>query len=131
MTARLVHRSPGQEPHGIGNRKILGPSDARRFRNEGPEFPWNPTLDDPRKLHNMYARNLITSYVSKFADLSNGLIIAIEKQNFLIYALCGRALLETTAILHRRIGRPAAPPRMALSVSRESAAPESLRISLT
>lgn len=66
---------------------------------KGLEFPWNPTLDDPRKLHNMYARNLITSYVSKFADLSNGVLLAIEQQNFLVYALCGRALLETTAIL--------------------------------
>lgn len=34
------------------------------------EFPWNPETasDDPRKLHNMYARNLITSYVSRFAE---------------------------------------------------------------
>ena len=53
---------------------------------KGLEFPWNPTLDDPRKLHNMYARNLITSYVSKFADLSNGVVLAIEQQNFLMYA---------------------------------------------
>jgi hypothetical protein len=66
---------------------------------KGLEFPWNPTLDDPRKLHNMYARNLITAYVSKFADLSNGVLLAIEQQNFLMYALCGRALIETTAIL--------------------------------
>jgi hypothetical protein len=66
---------------------------------EGLEFPWNPNLEDPRKLHNMYARNLITSYVSRFADLSNGITIAIERSNFLMYALCGRALIETTAIL--------------------------------
>lgn len=66
---------------------------------KGLEFPWNPTLDDPRKLHNMYVRNLVTSYVSKFADLSNGILLAIEQQNFLMYALCGRALIETTAIL--------------------------------
>jgi hypothetical protein len=66
---------------------------------EGLEFPWNPNLEDLRKLHNMYARNLITSYVSRFADLSNGIILAIERSNFLTYALCGRALIETTAIL--------------------------------
>ncbi len=66
---------------------------------KGLEFPWNPTLDDPRKLHNMYVRNLITAYVSKFADLSNGILLAIDQQNFLMYALCGRALIETTAIL--------------------------------
>jgi hypothetical protein len=66
---------------------------------KGLEFPWNPVPGDPRQLHNMYARNLITSYVSKFADLSNGLLVAIEQQNFLMYALCGRALIETVAIL--------------------------------
>src|SRR2546425_7881372 len=63
------------------------------------EFPWNPNLEDPRGLHNMYPRNLITSYVSRFADLSKGIIVAIEQSNFLMYALCGRALIETTAIL--------------------------------
>jgi hypothetical protein len=62
-------------------------------------IPWNPDLKNPRALHNMYARNLITSYVSKFADLSAGVILAIEQENFLTYALCGRALIETTAIL--------------------------------
>ncbi len=62
-------------------------------------IPWNPNLKNSRALHNMYARNLITSYVSKFADLSAGVILAIEQENFLTYALCGRALIETTAIL--------------------------------
>lgn len=75
----------------------------------GLEFPWNPDLDDPRKLHNMYVRNLITSYVSKFADLSNGILNAIQKQNFLLYALCGRALIETTAILRYYLTEQYAP----------------------
>jgi hypothetical protein len=66
---------------------------------KGLEFPWEPALDDPRKLHNMYVRNLITAYVSKFADLSNGVLLAIEHENYLMYGLCGRALLETTVIL--------------------------------
>lgn len=63
------------------------------------QFPWTPSADDPRKLHNMYVRNLITSYVSKFADLSSGVLHAIDQHNFLTYALCGRGLIETTAIL--------------------------------
>jgi len=42
----------------------------------------------------MYVRNLITAYVSKFADLSNGVLLAIKKQNYLMYGLCGRALLN-------------------------------------
>ena len=66
---------------------------------EGLEFPWNPNLSDPRQLHNMYARNLITCYVSRFVDLSSGILHAIEAENYLTYALCGRALIETTAIL--------------------------------
>lgn len=63
------------------------------------QFPWDPTIKDPRKLHNMYARNLVTAYVSKVADLSNGVLLAIEHENFLMYAVCGRALIETTAML--------------------------------
>lgn len=63
------------------------------------EFPWTDELEDPRRLHSMYARNLITCYVSKFSDLSNGILEAVERSNFLVYALCGRALIETTATL--------------------------------
>jgi hypothetical protein len=75
-----------------GSKKLLGMS-------KNLEFAWDPTLNDPRRLHNMYVRNLITSYTSKFADLSDGILFGIEKSNFLIYALCGRALIETTATL--------------------------------
>jgi hypothetical protein len=65
------------------------------------EFPWNPDTasEDPRKLHNVYARNLITSYVSRFADLSRGLLSAVEAQNYMVYALAGRSLIEITATL--------------------------------
>jgi hypothetical protein len=47
----------------------------------------------------MYARNLITSYVSRFADLSRGLLNAVEAKNYLVYALTGRSLLEIAATL--------------------------------
>jgi len=63
------------------------------------EFPWTSESLDPRHLHNMYVRNLITCYVSKFSDLSNGILEGVERSNFLVYALCGRALIETTATL--------------------------------
>lgn len=66
---------------------------------KGLEFPWDQTIEDPRRLHNMYARNLITCYVSKFSDLSHGILEAVECSNFLVYALCARALIETTATL--------------------------------
>jgi hypothetical protein len=51
------------------------------------------------KLHNMYVRNLTCCYISKFADLSAGILHAIENSNFLVYALCARSLLENTATL--------------------------------
>lgn len=63
------------------------------------EFPWNPEESDPRAQHNNYARNLITCYVSKFSDLSDGLLNAIDKENYLGYALCGRSLIENVATL--------------------------------
>lgn len=66
---------------------------------ENLNFPWDPNQDDPRKLHNNYARNLITCYVSKFSDLSDAILFSIEKENYLVYALAGRALIETTATL--------------------------------
>jgi hypothetical protein len=63
------------------------------------EVPWDPTIADPKRLHNMYARNLICAYVSKFSDLSMSILHAVEHDDFLTYALCGRALLESTATL--------------------------------
>ena len=67
---------------------------------KGLDIPWNPTpRDDPRYVHNMYVRNLVTSYVSRFSELCNGVLSGLERGDFLVYALCGRALIETTAIL--------------------------------
>lgn len=63
------------------------------------EARWEPEGDDPRRLHNMFARNLITCYASKLSDLSNGVLHGMEQSNFLVYALCGRALIEITATL--------------------------------
>lgn len=66
---------------------------------ESLDFPWETAIDDPRRMHNMYARNLITCYVSKFAELSHAILKAVEQSHYLVYALCGRALIETTATL--------------------------------
>ena len=63
------------------------------------DFPWSPTLDDPRQLHNVYARNLITCYVAKFAQLSETVLDSVENKRYLIYALAGRSLIESTATL--------------------------------
>lgn len=66
---------------------------------ENLDCPWNPDQDGARKLHNNYAKNLITCYVSKFSDLSDAILHSIEKENYLVYALAGRALIEITATL--------------------------------
>jgi hypothetical protein len=66
---------------------------------KGMEFPFDMTVQDPRRIHNMYVRNLVTCYFSKFSELSTSILDAIEQSNFLIYALCGRALIGTVATL--------------------------------
>ena len=66
---------------------------------KGLEFPWDESMTDPRRAHNMYVRNLVTSYVSKFSELSTGILDSVKKSNFLIYALCGRGRIELTATL--------------------------------
>lgn len=64
------------------------------------EFTWNPDCaGDPRSLHNMYARNLLTSYVSRFSELSRALLSAVDTRNYLIYALTGRSQIEITGTL--------------------------------
>ena len=64
------------------------------------DFPWSITDErDPRRIHNIYVRSLITCYVSKYAQLSHAILEAIENNQFLIYALAGRSLIEITATL--------------------------------
>ena len=67
--------------------------------SEKLDYPWTPDVQDPMRLHNMYARSLVTSYVSKFAQLSETILDSIEDQRFLVYALAGRSLIESTATL--------------------------------
>jgi hypothetical protein len=66
---------------------------------ENLDFPWSLEIEDPRKLHNIYARNLVTCYVSKFAQLSEVILSSRESHNYLSYALAGRSLIEITATL--------------------------------
>ena len=66
---------------------------------KGMEIAWDPASGDPRRVHNMYVRNLVTSYVNRFSELSNGVLIGLDNRDYLIYALCGRSLIETAAIL--------------------------------
>jgi hypothetical protein len=63
------------------------------------DYPWTPALDNPRRLHNVYARSLITCYVSKVAQLSEVVVSSAETGHYLIYALAGRSLIECAATL--------------------------------
>ncbi len=67
--------------------------------SEKLDYPWTQDVQDPMRLHNMYARSLVTSYVSRFAQLSETILDSIEDQRFLVYALAGRSLIESTATL--------------------------------
>jgi hypothetical protein len=55
--------------------------------------------ESPQQLHDMYARNLFACYVSKYAQLSTALIESVDKEQFLIYGLTGRSLIEMVATL--------------------------------
>lgn len=66
---------------------------------EGLDFPFSFSETDSRKLHNVYARSLFICYTSKFAQLTESIINAIERGHYLIYALSGRSLIESTATL--------------------------------
>jgi len=63
------------------------------------EVCWNPNEPNLPRLHNVYARNLITCYVAKFAELSSAILDAVKKEHYLSYALCGRSLIENAATL--------------------------------
>ena len=54
---------------------------------------------DPRRLHNLYIRNLFTCYVAKFADLTSSILDSVKRGSFLTYALCGRSMIEHVAAL--------------------------------
>lgn len=86
---------------------------------ENLDFPWTPGETEPRRLHNLYARCLITSYVSKFTQLSDGLLYSYENQKYLIYAQTGRALIELTATLRYYVVTQYMPILDKGSVSRE------------
>jgi hypothetical protein len=70
-----------------------------RAMAEKLEHPWSPVECHPQKLHNSYVRNLVTCYVSKLAQLSESVLQARENEQFLIYALSGRAMIEAVATL--------------------------------
>ena len=43
---------------------------------------------------------LHAQYLAKYAELSEALIRSTKDKNFIVFALCGRSLIEVTAVLH-------------------------------
>jgi len=60
---------------------------------------WNPSAKDPRIFHNHYIDLIFATFVIKIAQLSESIIIAINRSDYLSYALAGRSLIEHTAML--------------------------------
>lgn len=60
---------------------------------------WDQMSPDPRQAHNYYVHCLVSVYFSKHAKLSNALLTALNNDDYLTYALCGRSLIEMVATL--------------------------------
>ena len=60
---------------------------------------WDPHTEDPRRLHNSYVMALEAAYLTKYSDLSESILAALDREDYLTYALCGRALIEIVATL--------------------------------
>jgi hypothetical protein len=61
--------------------------------------PWDQNSTDPRRAHNAYVHNLVSVYFSKHAKLSKALVLALNNDDYLTYALCGRSLIELVSTL--------------------------------
>lgn len=69
------------------------------------DVEWRPDLNDARRLHNNYARNLIAAYTSKMHEYCEGMLYGIDTSRYLVYALSARAALETVATLRYYVRR--------------------------
>lgn len=67
----------------------------------GMDYPWaaDNSVTEPRELHNMYARALACAYARKFGEMSKAVAENLKSEQYLLYALAGRSLVETTATL--------------------------------
>jgi hypothetical protein len=60
---------------------------------------WNPPTDDVRRLFNHHVDLVWASSISKLSLLAKGIIRSVNDQNFLMYGLAGRSLIEHIAVL--------------------------------
>jgi hypothetical protein len=65
------------------------------------DYPWDidSPPNEPRALHNMYARALGCAYARKFGEMCKSISESLRSEQFLLYALAARSLIETTATL--------------------------------
>ena len=65
------------------------------------DYPWvtDTPPSEPRALHNMYARALACAYARKFGEMCKSVSESLGSERYLLYALAGRSLIETTATL--------------------------------
>lgn len=59
----------------------------------------NKPEDNPHQLYDYYLDSLLIVYYNKYAILCQALIQSLNSENYLIYGLIGRAIIEHTAIL--------------------------------
>ncbi|MFC2165625.1 hypothetical protein ACFLT2_11595 [Acidobacteriota bacterium] len=62
------------------------------------KFIWSPP-NDPRLLLNHYLDILWSVHVSKFSELCRALIDTVNRQEYIIYGLTGRSLIEHAAVM--------------------------------
>lgn len=60
---------------------------------------WNPINKDSHHLYDHYLDAILTVYFNKYYLLCKSLIQSLNEENYLLYGLIGRSLIEHTAIL--------------------------------
>lgn len=64
------------------------------------EVHWGQPPDSIQDIWNYYIDLIWAIYTSKFSWLMQGIILAVNREDFLTYGLVGRSILEHTAVFH-------------------------------
>ncbi len=67
--------------------------------NSSKTFLWNPWGKNAHQLYDHYLDALVVVYLNKYSVLCQSLIQSINIENYLLYGLIGRSIIEHTAIL--------------------------------
>ncbi|MGK7945890.1 MAG: hypothetical protein AB4058_15615 [Microcystaceae cyanobacterium] len=69
------------------------------FEEMDQTFLWSPPEDNSHELYDYYLDALVLVYFNKYRILCFSLIQVLNAENYLMYGLIGRAIIEHTAIL--------------------------------